>query len=265
MWGETEHDAGRWGAAYSDEAEPREVVRLADVVRHLIDAKTPVRVSAREVIKTLRASPVAEWFLLQQGCRAESLHSGDRWYSMSGESTDPLTTTLSWRVLPETSLSARLLARYEEMPPEMVGYQGMLACLGMSWTSDFTKTSEDLDRHELAACLAILKTDALRLFGAPRATAGQQGAGATVHELSSWDGGRLSVRLAELKATGIRAPMQALAAESGIKDRTIQRRIKEYKASLLTLTKLAPTVGTRSVEAWSAPKLKASAKGRATA
>jgi len=167
------HDAARWGAAITSDEPPRDLVRLADVVKGRIDDRRPLREAARSVIDVLEAAPVTEWFLLDQGDRAKVLSPADLWCPPVRQAfvdlDEPATghrvgLSASWNVLPASSPWATF-----DPPQERVGLRGLVGCLRDCWTTPGCNVPNDLDRDDAGARVALLRSDVLRLFGEARA------------------------------------------------------------------------------------------------
>ena len=162
MGNEVEEQLDRWGSPFTKENEPREVVRLAILVRQRIKLTVPIRDAVFEVLAALRAASIKEFFLMQPGNRPLALKDADRW------------------VMPPSMTSSGILKGFKrtyklgwfhDTGPDWLtsdddewtaGAAGRRWCLQECWL--FTaKRVDDLD-EDLAGRIAILKTDAQRLF-----------------------------------------------------------------------------------------------------
>src|SRR5262245_32861445 len=90
---DAEHDAVYWGTAYSRDAEPRRLLRVADLVKAYIKPKTPLRKAANNVVQLLAlrvASAPLEWYLLERGNHARHLSEDSLWQVQLLRRFDPV-------------------------------------------------------------------------------------------------------------------------------------------------------------------------------
>ena len=256
-----DHDEYRWGAALTADIEPRELIRLADVVKRRIDLRTPVKRAAREVINLLRANPPREWFVLSPGDLAFAVDDCHGWriprplQLSPWELFAPVVFRTDYRE--PWSLWVRNAQKplvEHDFPYDWFGHEGVYVCLTECWLNT-ARAPLDLD-EDLAARVAILKTDAQRLFNfdgaaavyqlrplppvVPEAPVPKPPAG------MEHDGASLLRRQDELKAADHRSPTKQLAKETGLNERKILRRISEVRT---------PSNPPPSLEsAWSGPR-----------
>ena len=104
------------------------------------------------------------------------------------------------------------------------GLVGAVAWLGRVWGDAAYTDAVCLDSLQaVAAYLAVSEADAVAVWGWGSAAAHADVAGPVA---DAWDGARLLARRDALRASGVRAYMQTLAGESGIKERDIRRMIE---------------------------------------
>ena len=154
-------DLDRWGAMFTDEEPPRELIRLADIVRQRISPTKPVAEVAYDLLDELSSpdAPPLDIFLLRRGRRAFQVQPLDAWqlplrlnqtYILRGvrEPGDD-----EWRVVPAAvaHIAGPAMRR-------VTGHQGLLHCLRISWAYRAERAA-DLDEG-LAGRVAILKCDA---------------------------------------------------------------------------------------------------------
>ncbi len=249
---EIEHDWQRWGSAFSRDEVPRELVRLAEAVKLQMNERTPIRLAATNVIGRLVRLRIDSFFLLVPGHRATELSESVIW-RMPASLTPKTATDLGKRqdrgsyaevwTLSEDRAKDGVFSS-DRTKPDALGMQsewrgrtGMFSCLSECWLAAAKQTS-DLDQ-DIAGRIAILKTDAQRLFGFDDAAA--------VHQLRpvkpavpealvterragmELDGASLLHRHAELSAAKHKAPTQKLVQETGLHEKEIQRRMKPYR------------------------------------
>lgn len=239
-----------------------EVVRLADVVRWLMNKEQTVRVDAVEqwLLPMLEAkSP--ELYLLQQGGFGRSIE-GMEWFATG--SGDP--GQQGWR-----SHEGRLHRRMATSCGE--GLRGAVAWLRGVWACE--KNADDvLDRAVTrGARLAIRKADARVFWGwlpageaADAAASSQTLAGA---DGEVWSGERLKKRRDELIGMGVKKHMKQLTLESGLPDRKIRHLIASAEEAEISAPiwqglkkkgdKVTPIAGSRK----SAPAVQATTRSRA--
>jgi hypothetical protein len=145
-------EVGRW-VLWTDEAEPRELVRLADVIRSRAGAKTSLREAAGQVaLKVFAEAKGTELFLIREFDAPLVVDANVCWLvpdSLAGR---------EWRY---STSSSRFTA--DQVPDDFRGVQGAFACM----VDSGSKQQLELDAG-LAGQLAILVGDAEKLFGAIR-------------------------------------------------------------------------------------------------
>lgn len=236
MASEIDHDMERWGAPCTDEVVPRPVIRLANVVKERMTRDgVPVKVAAERVIDEVRAGGVAEFFLFRRGYVVLNAIESDQWRPPAAHFNWPVTRTYEdpWKfrgVFCEPH-------DHSQVKWGWPGIDGMISCLHDCWVMQ-AQRRDDLDK-DLAARVAILKTDAQRLFGFDDAAA--------VHQLRpvlrvvpeapvpkppagmEHDGASLLRRQNELKAAHHKSPTKQLVEETGLHEKDIQRRMKAHR------------------------------------
>lgn len=166
---EIEHDENRWGVAYTAEATPRELVRLADLVKREMasDRTKSLGDAVILVINALCGGPKIEFFLLQKARKARALRENDWWVTPLRSRSEwivkggAMDFCSSWALVPDTAAD---LAEYP-LDERKQGLAGMFFCLRECWYMT-AKTPADLN-EDLAARVAILKCAAQDLFNAP--------------------------------------------------------------------------------------------------
>ena len=99
-----------------------------------------------------------------------------------------------------------------------------MAWLGLVWGGAAYTDAVSLDNLQaVSAYLAVSELDAAEVWGWGSAAVHADDAGPVA---KAWDGAQLLARRDALRASGVRAYMQALAGESGIKERDIRRMIE---------------------------------------
>lgn len=156
----------RWGSRYTAEEPPCELVRLANVVRRLIDPVTPVAVAAFKVINALAAlTNIEDVFELQRGKRAAPIQASDVWRYPLNMSERYILRGVQHRDGDE--LWQRLAASFADIEVEVdqtdvAGRKGLIICLRWSWSYKL-KARADLDAG-LAGRIAIRLADAEHLL-----------------------------------------------------------------------------------------------------
>jgi hypothetical protein len=167
---EIEHDANRWGVPYTDEATPRELTRLADLVKQemSLDPTKALGDAVNSVINALCREPKIDVFLLRTARKARPLLDTDWWITplrsrgawiLRGGALD---YSNSWQVAPATS---SLLAD-EPLDERKQGRAGLIYCLRECWYG-MARQVADLDQ-DLASRVAVLSVDAHLLTSAVR-------------------------------------------------------------------------------------------------
>lgn len=257
MLDEIKHDWRRWGAAFTNDETPTELVRVAELVRRRMDDKTPLRLAANEVIGQLIRCRVERFFLLVPGYRATHLSDYVLWTSPNHYRQPDTSERASYEkpwVLSKDQIEDGVWAADRASTDALAqrhqwrGRAGVFPCLCECWLG-VARQDLDLDQ-DIAGRLAILKTDAQRLFGA-------HGAGtATVHQLrpvksvvpdalitdppagTALDGASLLRRHDELNAAKHKAPTQQLIAETGLSERKLQRLMRSHRKAAVLPTSL---------------------------
>jgi hypothetical protein len=221
---EPTHDHERWGVAWSSDTEPRSLVRIADVVRGLVDSRNPLRLAAKQAIERLQSHGCCEFFVMVRGGSATRVGLEDLWCSYGvpesyGGAEDGKPFIGEWHVIPGNSEWAHF-----EPDPLRVGLAGLYACLQNSW-GERAVTLTDLDAG-IAGTLAMLTSDAVEAFG-----------GASVEPETAIglrkipDDIAVAAAHAELKNAGNRAPTAVLAKRYGVSKDTVQRSLVRSKSA----------------------------------
>ncbi len=177
MASEIKHDWQRWGPAFTADTPPRVLVRVADLVRRQMDEKTPLRMAAGVVIGKLIRCRVDPYFLLNPHRRVVSLTDGALWNSPEHYRLANAGVRASYAdpwVLSPDRIEEGVWASARAPTHDALGRQfrwrgvsGVIPCLCECWLS-VAKQEADLDQ-DIASLVAILKTDADRLFGLSQA------------------------------------------------------------------------------------------------
>jgi len=158
----------RYGSPFTKENEPRQVERLAVLVRQQINLNTPICDAVWQVLRALRAASVKEYFLMQPGHQPLALKDTDRWFTPRSMTSSGIlkgfNRTYKFGWFHETGPD---WLPHDDDDEWTAGAAGRLLCLHECWL--FTaKRVDDLD-EDLAGRIAVLKTDADRLFGSSQA------------------------------------------------------------------------------------------------
>ncbi len=176
-----DHDADLWGSVWTDEPEPRELVRVAEVVKQLVSPRMPIRLAVASVIKRLEEATISSWFRLVAGdapsTDVEHLvfappgtkrRFDDDW--MTVLRTDTLTEAWEWCPVDEASRTFEL---DELAVRRLQGQRGLLSYLRGAWTGDSMRSVKQLDDDVLANRIAIPRADAVAAFGTVEAPSKQ--------------------------------------------------------------------------------------------
>ena len=194
-------------------------VRLATLVRDLMERHQMARTDAVQshLLPPLSKPNAPALYLLQPGGNALSL--GDReWFDrVSGNQEQG-------RGLRSGGIAGGGYTRVLVGQSLGRGLVGAVAWLRGVWGGAAHTDAASLDSLQaVAAYLAVSELDAAEVWGWGSAAAHADDAGPVA---DAWDGARLLARRDALRASGVRAYMQTLAGESGIKDRDIRRMIE---------------------------------------
>ena len=262
------HDAEKWGRARTDEVNPRPVIRLADLVRLLSDrADLPPKRSVAAMLEKLEGCGECALFVLRPDDLARPVTDAKIWRPRFASGTEQFrawqqdmndgfispgptlaTDEAAWRGISVVDDPDRCIERDAPELPELRGVAGALEMLRVVWVQRALSFAS-LDAGP-AAELAMLRVDAVRLFGIEPVPAKTEPQAATpvpaVHKTApaatpaaapeaqvpaTWDGRRLFERRTELEAETPKrkAPMAELLRECGLNEREAQRRIAAFK------------------------------------
>ena len=199
-------------------------VRLATLVRDLMERHQMARAEAvrAHLLPPLSEPNAPALYLLQPGGNAQPL--GEReWFGTPDG--NPGKKPQAGRVVRSRGIG------YAPTNIPMAdsvgrGLVGALAWLNRVWGNPAYADAVCMDALDLSAVasrLAVSELDAAEVWGWGSAAAHADDAGPVA---DAWDGARLLARRDALRASGVRAYMQALAGESGIKERDIRRMIE---------------------------------------
>ncbi len=164
------HDAHLWGSVWTDEPEPRELVRAAEVVKQLVSPRMPIRLAVASVIKRLEGATISSWYRLVAGdvpsmdvkglvfVPPEMLFRTDGLFHVVGSRDD-------WVALP-IDKALRAFELDDLAARRLQGSRGLLACLRGALTAEGMRSIEQLDDDVLANRIAILRAEAVAAFGA---------------------------------------------------------------------------------------------------
>ena len=196
-------------------------VRLATLVRDLMERHQMARTDAvlSHLLQPLSGPNAPALYLLQPGGNALPL--GDReWFDRVSGNQELGRGVRSGGIAGggfTRALVGQSLGR---------GLVGAVAWLRVVWGGVAYTDAASLDSLQaVAAYLAVSEADAVAVWGWGSAAAY---ADVAMPVADAWDGARLLARRDALRAAGVRAYMQTLAGESGIKDRDIRRMIEAY-------------------------------------
>ena len=195
-------------------------VRLATLVRDLMERHQMARAEAvrAHLLPPLSEPNAPALYLLQPGGNAKPL--GDREWFATGSGNQA-----QGRRFRSGGIAGGGFTRAPVAQSLGRGLVGAVAWLGDVWgipentdaCMDYAAGGAESSR------LAVSELDAAEVWGWGSAAAH---AGDAVPVAKAWDGAQLLARRDALRASGVRAYMQALAGESGIKERDIRRMIE---------------------------------------
>lgn len=221
-------DESRFGVPRIKAGPDGRAVRLAMVVRHLMALHQMARADAVTtcLLPPLEGIKPPALYLLQPGGNAQPL-GGREWFATGSGRPGPATTGL--RVLSagigRGAVAAPMAASLGH------GVAGLAAWLRAVWGSAKNSDAACLDdAAALASYVAVGEADAVAVWGWGAVGDGEVGAATVTQPVAdAWDDARLWARHQALKASGVHAFTKKLAAESGIKERDITRRLKAFK------------------------------------
>ena len=194
-------------------------VRLATLVRDLMERHQMARAEAvrAHLLPPLSVPEAPALYLLQPGGNAKPL--GEREWFATGSGNQE--QGRGWR---SGGIAGGGFTRAPVRQSLGRGLVGAVAWLGRVWGGAACTDAVSLDSLQaVAAYLAVSELDAAEVWGWGSAAVHADDAGPVA---DAWDGARLLARRDALRASGVRAYMQTLAGESGIKERDIRRMIE---------------------------------------